>query len=64
MGTVSISAVVKRADVEPEGSIRIYGWAAISRDAEGAPVIDAEGDWIPIAEIEKAAQQAAEQLVA
>ena len=35
----------------------ITGWAALSRDASGAPVIDYQGDHIPVAELEKATQQ-------
>lgn len=57
MGTVAIRAEIKKAIAEGE-TARIYGWAALSRDQDGAPIIDADGDWIPIEEIETAAQQA------
>lgn len=33
----------------------VTGWASIANDAQGRPVIDAEGDIIPVVELEKAA---------
>lgn len=57
MGTVAIRAVIKRA-IPAGDSIRIYGWAALSRNERGEPIVDAQGDWIPVAELEKAAQRA------
>lgn len=35
----------------------ITGWAAVSEDKHGSPVIDHQGDFIPVDELEKAAQQ-------
>lgn len=36
----------------------VTGWAALSTDQNGKPVIDHQGDFIPIEELEKAAQSA------
>lgn len=35
----------------------VTGWAALSLDAKGNPVIDHQGDYIPVEELEKAASQ-------
>lgn len=33
----------------------IFGWASVAADEDGIPVVDSEGDVIPIAELEQAA---------
>lgn len=45
--------IVKRDD---EQRI-VTGWAALSKDAEGSPVIDYQGDYIPEEYLQKAAHQ-------
>lgn len=36
----------------------MYGWAAMSRDDLGRPVVDTDGEHIPVEELERAAQRA------
>ena len=50
----SITASVAKLDDEKQ---LVTGWAVISNDASGRPVIDAQGDLIPLAELEKAAHE-------
>lgn len=33
----------------------VYGWAALSNDADGVPIVDSDNEYIPIEELEKAA---------
>jgi hypothetical protein len=35
----------------------IYAWASVSKDAAGAPVVDLDGDHIPISVLEKASHR-------
>lgn len=52
-----VKAPIRKA-TESNGSVHMYGWAAMSRDDLGEPVIDSDDEYIPIAELEKAAQRA------
>lgn len=58
MTDIDIRATVSKSTLADDGSVRIYGWAAMSRDDLGRPVVDSDGEHIPINELEKAAQRA------
>lgn len=51
---VSISIPITKIDEEQR---IVTGWAALSLDASGQPVIDYQGDYIPVEDLQKAAQQ-------
>lgn len=50
----SLAIPVIKADVERQ---LVTGWASVSTDANGQPVIDSQGDIMPIDELEKAAHE-------
>lgn len=50
--TWEIRARVAKVDAEQRLA---FGWASVAIDAEGRPVIDHQGDLIPVAELERAA---------
>ena len=56
-GRFSVSAGVLKS-TESDGVVHMWGWAALSRDADGHPIVDSQGDHIPASELEKAAQDA------
>jgi len=51
---VDVSIPIVKVDSEQR---IVTGWAALSADATGAPVIDYQGDYIPVEDLQKAAQQ-------
>lgn len=59
MGQFSVSASIRKATSDDDsGAVYMYGWAAMSTDDLGEPVIDSDNEYIPIRELEKAAQRA------
>lgn len=58
-GPASVRATVAiKSTSSDDGTVRLYGWGAMSRDDLGEPVIDAHGEYIPIEELERAVQRA------
>ena len=57
MADFSLTASIRKAHADGD-RVYMYGWAALSTDAVGEPVIDADNDYIPAVELEKAAQAA------
>ena len=57
MADFSLTASIRKAHADGD-RVYMYGWAALSTDSIGEPVIDADNDYIPAAELEKAAQAA------
>jgi hypothetical protein len=49
-GRIEFEIVEKSADRR-----QVFGWASVSADKDGHPVVDLGGDLIPVAELEKAA---------
>ena len=47
---MKITAKIAKADEH-----LIFGWASVAADADGIPVVDSQGDVIPIDELEQAA---------
>lgn len=59
MGLFSVRAAIRKATQDDtSGAVYVYGWAAMSTDDLGEPVIDSDGEYIPIRELEKAVQEA------
>lgn len=58
MTDFQLTASIQKATEPEDGLVRLWGWAAMSRDDLGEPVVDSDGDYIPIEELEKAAQRA------
>jgi Putative phage serine protease XkdF len=50
----ALTIPVIKSDVERQ---LVTGWASVSTDASGAPVVDSQGDMIPIEELERAAHE-------
>lgn len=57
MGEIQLRAAIKRADDDGD-SVRIWGWAAMSVDDLGNPVVDADGEYIPVDILESAVHDA------
>lgn len=51
----SASLEIRKVDAEKR---EITGWASVSLDNEGRPVVDSQGDHIPLDELEAAAHEA------
>lgn len=57
MADFSVNAIIRKA-TSNDDAVHVYGWAAMSVDDLGEPVIDADSDYIPVHELEKAVQDA------
>lgn len=55
MSNWSVTIPIRKVDGEQQ---LVTGWASVVTTADGAPIVDSQGDIIPIAELEKAAHEA------
>jgi hypothetical protein len=59
MGAFQVKAPIRKRNVSEAGDrVWMYGWAAISKDATGEPLVDSDKDYVPATELESAAQRA------
>jgi hypothetical protein len=55
----SLTIPVKKASENPDGSVTFTGWASVVSDAAGNPIVDYDGEIIPVDELERAVHKAA-----